>query len=201
MIDPVARAALGAAALLATLLPTLPAHAESWILLKGHAGTERREDLQWRGFTVGLYTSSASGDEWFPLGENLTRFVNLEGANLGLEFTFASIDDRTFRRVRYDLSVVPKLHYYLTEHWYWSFGAGIGYNALEEENGGENDLRLGGKLFYAPEASFGYRFDVGGTPLLAELLYSHLSNAGQGDQNQSLNFFLLALSTRFHTGP
>jgi len=144
---------------------------------------------------------NATGAEWFPLGENLTDLVNRDGANLGLEFTFASIDDRTFRRVRYDFSAVPKLHYYLTGHWYWSFGIGVGYNALEEEDGGQNDLRLGGKLFYAPEASLGYQFDLGGTPVLAEFLYTHRSNAGQGDQNQSLNFFLFALGTRFHAGP
>lgn len=182
--------------MLAALTLGAPAQAQGWTLLKAHAGTERRENLDWYGVTAGRYTGSWPEKGSLPAGGSLRRFINREPVHVGIDFTLAAIDDDRFTETRYDVSLVPKLRYYAGEHWYWSAGLGIAYNELEDESSDEVDLRLGSKLFFAPEASLGIDFDIGGSPLFAELLYTHRSNAGFGDRNQSVNFFMLALGTR-----
>lgn len=172
------------------------AQANAWTLLKGHTGAESEEDLDWYGLTVGWYTGSWKADRR-PAAQNaVQRFLNREAVHAGVDLTVAAVDDDRLSRTRYDVSVVPKIRYYLGRHLYWSLGIGVAYNELEEESTDEAPLRLGSKLFFAPEASAGVEFGVAGAPLLAELYFTHRSNAGLGDSNQGLNFLLFAVGTR-----
>lgn len=189
-----ARRGVSALLLLAVLLAAPAAEAAGWTLVKGHAGVERRADLSWYGVSVGRYTTSLSSGSWAP--EAVRRFIDRDAASLGVDFTAAVIDDDGFTQTRYDLSVVPKIHYFFADKWYWSAGIGVGYNELVDEDTPERELELGGKWFFAPEASLGTERDLGGTPVLIELYFTHRSNAGLGDANQSVNFFMLGVGTR-----
>lgn len=180
--------------LLAGLLAASAAEAAGWTLLKGHAGIEHRTELSWYGITMGRYTTSLASDSWAP--DAVRGFINRDAASLGVEFTAAVIDDDEFTETRYDLSVVPRVHYYFAEDWYWSAGIGVGYNELVDEDTPQRELELGGKWFFAPEASLGVELDPGGAPVLVELYYAHRSNAGLGDANQSVNFLMLGIGTR-----
>jgi len=111
--------------------------------------------------------------------------------------TVQRADRAGFTETRYDLSIIPKVRYRLTPRIYFSTGMGIAYNELRDENTDEVDLALGGNLFFAPEASFGYDFIVSKLTYFVEATFAHRSNGRLANNNQSLNLMLIALGIRF----
>lgn len=194
-------------ALAITLLAALGLHAlpacaqwtrgEHFYLLSGHVGTDKREGLEWFGMSFGWYTGELTPQALAPAP--VRDFINRDGVYLGIDFTLADLNEEYLTRAHWDVSIVPKVRWYFTRHWYGSLGLGVAWNDIRYQDTESTQLKLGSNLFFAPEGSLGYEFRLGDRPVFTELYYTHRSNAGIGTGNASLNLFMLALGTRFGT--
>ena len=178
-------------------LSTLGGNAFSDVILSVNGGEERREEFEWIGVTIGGHIDEFSEEAQAPAW--LKNLVAKDKVGISLEITIAQIDDEALTKERYDYSIIPKLSYHLAKYFYVRGGLGLGYNELEKEDTPDNDLELGGRMFFAPEFNIGLEAHAGETRPYLELTYTHRSNLGLGDSddNQSLNWFLLNAGVRF----
>ena len=167
------------------------------VIFAVHGGEERREEFDWLGVTLGGHIDEFSEEATVP--NWLRKWTDHPKVGISLEVTVAQIDHESLTKERYDYSIIPKLSYYLAKYLYVRGGLGVGYNELEKEDTEDNDLKLGGRMFFAPEFNIGLEAHVGNTKPYVELTYTHRSNLGLGDSdnNQSLNYFLANVGIRF----
>lgn len=194
----------------------LSANEADYYFFKAGGGLEAESKVHWLSVTRGYYVNPAldtgtlgkiNRTRLSSVREGLSSLSRILGGEsfdphrfyFGYELSVGLADEEDIDS-QIDLSTIGKMHYWFDENstYYGGLGVGFAYNEIRDEDHKINEeLYIGGHLFFASEVEIGRRVTIGGEPYYLTFTWAHRSNGGLEEDNTAFNPLYLSITGKF----